>query len=167
MDPLKPALKYDEQLARLKNEHALTITNDDAAYDILKKVNYYRLSGYGIGLTRNDDKEKYLENITIDHIYQLYEFDRNLRNIFFRVIEQLEIQLRTQISYHLALKYGPEGYIDNANFNDINRSGGISVHESVLNNFRKECIHQKNNAFVKHQLLNFLPSETCPLYTVL
>ena len=47
---LKPALTYDQQIDRLIHVHNLTISTPDAAISILKRVNYYRLSGYGIGL---------------------------------------------------------------------------------------------------------------------
>ena len=59
MHELKPALTYNQQIDRLKNVHNLSITDDAAALEILKKVNYYRLSAYGLGLTKKDDKEKY------------------------------------------------------------------------------------------------------------
>jgi|GEM_PF-3017208 len=40
---LKPALTYDQQIARLINDHHLKISNIEFAEEILKKVNYYRL----------------------------------------------------------------------------------------------------------------------------
>ena len=57
---LKPALTYDEQIIKLIDDHNLKVPNKNFAEEILKKVNYYRLSGYGIGLknmiTRNITK---------------------------------------------------------------------------------------------------------------
>lgn len=59
MAELKKPLSYEGQLKRLKVDHNLKIDNDDAATKILKRVNYYRLSAYGLGLMQEDDKEKY------------------------------------------------------------------------------------------------------------
>lgn len=126
MPDLKPALTYQQQIDRLKNVHNLLITSDEAALEILKKVNYYRLCAYGIGLTQKDDKEKYNDGISLEHIYRLYEFDSYFRNMLIRVIEQLEIQLRTQISNYLALKYGPEGYRDPSHFTQQRAKMGSS-----------------------------------------
>ncbi len=59
MRALKEALDFDEQIKRLRDVHALEINDEEQAKEILAKVNYYRLSAYGIGLTRPEDKEKY------------------------------------------------------------------------------------------------------------
>ena len=152
MTQLKPALSYDEQIDRLKNAHNLLITDDAAALEILKKVNYYRLSAYGIGLTKKDNREKYNDGISLEHIYRLYRFDSIFRNKLIHVIEQLEIQLRAQISNHLALKYGSEGYINPDHFTNKKAKDGKLVHTSVIENFEKERNHQKNAPFVKHHM---------------
>lgn len=49
---LKPALNYEEQITKLKVDHNLKIKDEIYAMEILKKVNYYRLSGYGIVLKK-------------------------------------------------------------------------------------------------------------------
>lgn len=152
MPQLKPALTYDQQIDRLKNVHNLSIVDDAAALEILKKVNYYRLSAYGLGLSKKDDKEKYIDGISLEHIYRLYEFDSIFRNMLIHVIEQLEIQLRTQISNFLALTYGSEGYVDPAHFTDKKTKTGESVHATVMESFIKERDHQKNAPFVKHHM---------------
>ena len=90
---LKKALTVEEQIERLKTVHNLTIDNDDEAAEILKTVNYYRLSAYGIGLKKEDNLEEYTDGITLNDIYRLYLFDSELRNIIFKIIEYLEIQL--------------------------------------------------------------------------
>ena len=95
---LKPALTYNQQIDRLVHIHNLTITQRETAISILKRVNYYRLSGYGIGLKKPDHPEEYLDGISLEHIYRLYQFDSALRNLLLHVIEQLEIQLRTQLA---------------------------------------------------------------------
>ncbi len=152
MTQLKPALTYDEQIDRLKCVHNLSISDDAAALEILKKVNYYRLSAYGLGLFQKGDKEKYIDGITLEHIYRLYEFDSMFRNSLVHVIEQLEIQLRTQISNYLALKYDSEGYINPNNFSDKVTKQGTSIHAGIIDSFHKECDHQKNAPFVKHHM---------------
>jgi len=152
MEQLKPALTYDQQIEKLKTAHNLLIKDDNTAFDILSKVNYYRLSAYGIGLVKKDDKEKYQDGISLEHIYRLYEFDSLFRNLLTYIIEKIEIQLRTQISNFLALKYGPEGYINPENFLDKKNKDGKLIHSSVMDSFRKECEHQKKVPFVKHHI---------------
>lgn len=151
---LKKALTYEEQANRFL-EHNLIIGNLNNAVAILKRVNYYRLSAYGIGLIKPDNKEQYIDGTRLEDIYRLYRFDSRLRSILLHIIEQLEVQLRTQISNHLALKYGPEGYMDAKNFKSKNTKDGHSIHTITIDKFKQECIHQKNIPFVRHHLENY------------
>ena len=151
MAQVKPALDYPEQIEKLKNDHHLLINDEENALKILKQVNYYRLSGYGIGLKEKDNKEYYMPGISIDHLFRLYNFDSLFRNILIHTIEQIEIQLRTQISNFLALKYGSEGYMIIDNFIDKRRtSDNATYHSIVLESFKKEIDHQKNAPMVIH-----------------
>ena len=113
---LKNPLTYTQQIDRCINYHNLAISDRSTAEDILKHVNYYRLSAYGIGLKKKDDPEKYIDGISLEQLYRIYCFDSKFKNILIHCIEQIEIQLRTQISYHLAMKYGAAGYEDKCNF---------------------------------------------------
>lgn len=149
---LKPALTYAQQIERLKNAHNLLIADDADALEILKKVNYYRLSAYGIGLFQENDKEKYVDGTSLEHLYRLHEFDSVFRNKLIHVIEQIEIQLRAQLSNFIALKYGPEGYVDETHFEYKKLKNGKSVHAMLMENFLKEQERQKNVPFVKHHI---------------
>ena len=149
---LKPALTYAQQIDRLIEVHNLTINDRTEAEEIIKIVNYYRLSAYGIGLKKPFDKEQYRDGITLQMLFDLYCFDSQFKNNLIHTIEQLEIQLRTQISNYLALKYGPEGYMDSSNFLDIKNRMGKSVHAGVIEHFQSEVKRQKNVPFVKHHL---------------
>lgn len=155
MTELKPALSYDQQIEHLKQAHNLLIADYTNARDILQKVSYYRLSAYGIGLTKENDREQYNDGITLEHIYRLYQFDSIFRNKLIHVIEQIEIQLRTQIAYLLALKYGPEGYMVSDFFIDKRKRSGVQIHSVVIDSFKKECSHQKNAPLVKHHMIKY------------
>lgn len=80
MNCQKSPLTYQEQIERLKKFHNLTVNDTDEAVCIFKSVNYYRLSGYGIGLTVKDNKNEYQEGITLNDLYDLYNFDSLLKN---------------------------------------------------------------------------------------
>lgn len=56
---LKLALSYKSQVSRLKNYYKLEIKDIEKAQELLRTVNYYRLSGYGIGLKQKDNSELY------------------------------------------------------------------------------------------------------------
>lgn len=150
MEPLKNPLSYQEQITHLQKKHGLTIANLDEALLILKKVNYYRLSAYGIGLKDSKNPEMYLPGISLEHLYRLYAFDAHLRTLLIPVIEELEIELRTKIAYHLAMTYGSEGYRDPNHFLSLNNKFGESIHAKTMEKLDKEIFSQRTIPFVLH-----------------
>ena len=149
---LKPALTYDQQVDRLEKNHNLKISDREFAKKVLKKVNYYRLSGYGVGLKKADNKELYEDNVTIEKLFNLYCFDSQLKNNLIRTIEQIEIEFRTQVAYHLSIKYGPDVLMNESNFVNKLSKHGTSVYSIIINNLRKEIKLQRNRPFVKHHI---------------
>ncbi len=152
---LKPALNYDQQITKLRYDHNLSISNYGFAKEILKKVNYYRLSGYGIGLKNFNNRERYKDHITIEHLFNLYCFDSQFKNNIMRTIEQIEIELRTQIAYHLSIKYGSDVLMNENNFINKTNKDGQSIYSIITNNIKKEINRQRNKPFVKHHIKNY------------
>lgn len=149
---LKPALTYDQLIAKLVNGHHLKISNIEFAKEILKKVNYYRLSGYGVGLKNVDNKEYYQDTVTIEQLFNLYCFDSQFKNNLMRTIEQIEIELRTQIAYYLSIKYGPEVLMSETNFIYKTNKQGQSIYSILIKRLNKKIKRQKNKPFVKHHI---------------
>lgn len=149
---LKPALTYDEQIDKFIISHNLKIEDRNKAIDILKNVNYYRLSGYGIGLKRKGDKEHYIDGITLNHLFSLYCFDSQFKNNLIKTIEQIEIAFRTKIAYHIALKYGPDGLNKKENFDDLKNKNEESIYLLINDSLKKEIKRQRNSPFVKHHI---------------
>lgn len=155
MEPLKQALTYKQQIQRLCDVHNLSIPDEPEAIRILSTVNYYRLSGYGIGLKKNGNKEEYVDNISINTLYRLYLFDSRLRKNLMYILEHIEVQLRTQIAYELSLAHGSECYINPSFFLTRVKRDGTNIHSMIIQNFRKECDRQKNLPFVHHHMTKY------------
>lgn len=136
---IKPPLTFEEQLELLKSRN-LIITNEIEAIEILKRVNYYRLSGYTLWSKKDD---KFFDGVSFSDIYNLYEFDRKLRNILIPMLETIEISCRTDIAYFLAHKYGPLGYKNKENFQNE------EYHASFLNEIEKG-IKREKEIFITH-----------------
>ena len=146
--PVKPARSYEEQARRLLEVHNLDVRNADRARHILSTVNYYRLTTYGKHMRREDNPELFVDGVTLDDLYDLYQFDMGLRHQILPVLEFFEVQLRAKISYHLAMTYGSTGYTDAANFRLDRQSQGS--HKSLMNKFRIEVDREDDLAFVRH-----------------
>ena len=95
---LKKPLTFDEQLDKLI-AHGMVILDREEAKDILKKVNYYRFTGYALQFRKGPSGSDYIEGTTFETVYHLYKVDEILRDTFRRYIEKAEGYYRTQISY--------------------------------------------------------------------
>lgn len=117
----------------------------DILVDVLKKVNYYRLSAYWLDFRNKDDSFK--KGITLDIIRKRYTFDRQLRLLIIDAIERVEIYIRTQLVNILAIRHGTFSYrkketfpnLDSRQFKDFQKKIDIQVNRS-----------KKYTIFVKH-----------------
>jgi abortive infection bacteriophage resistance protein len=62
---LKKPLTFDEQLDKLV-AHGIVISDKEKAKDILKKVNYYRLTGYALQFRQDPSSSDYKEYCLLD-----------------------------------------------------------------------------------------------------
>lgn len=69
-----------------------------------------------------------------------------------RTIEQIEIQLRTQIAHHIGMAYGPSGHMVAGNFEDTMNKDHQPIHSLIMENLSREIDRQKNSPFVKHHI---------------
>ena len=87
----KPFKTLRQQI-RILRDRNLKIKHGGFTQNILSKENYYCIiNGYKeIYLDKSQSIEKYENNVTFEHVYSLYNFDRELRNLFLRKLLKLE-----------------------------------------------------------------------------
>lgn len=96
----------------------------------LRHVSYYRLRAYWLPFERPSGTEGdhlFADGTDFDHALSLYVFDRHLRLLIMDAIERVEVSLRGVWAYHLALKYGPHGYLDFELYDDAHYAAAIST----------------------------------------
>lgn len=148
--PLKAPMTYADQISRLQNAHGLIISDPVRAEEILRTVNYYRLSAYGIHLL-DRQTDRYAPGTDIEQLYSLYLFDSRLRNIISPVIEFVEIKLRSCIAYHLAIQYGAECYRDRSCFQPwISGVTGKDMFDVFNDHVNEEIRKQSKKPLVMH-----------------
>lgn len=150
--PLKVPLSFEDQIKNLREKHGLIIEDEAEGIQILQQVNYYRLRAYALGLESPTNRERYREGISLNHIYRLYRFDSLLRGLMWPLLEEIEIELRTNMAYHLAMTYGADGYMDVRNFCDTFNKYGESTHEKTIEKFRAEVQRRQNLPCVAHHM---------------
>jgi len=146
MLPLKQPTTYNQQIEKLRSR-GCQVTDTSFCIKVLSRINYYRLSAYFLPFRKPD--ESYLPGTDFNDIYQIYEFDRALRNLLFAAIEEVEIYLRAQFAYFHSHKYGVTGYLDAANYNTRHR------HDKFQQLIEAEIQKNKKVLFVQHHLTNY------------
>ena len=115
---IKDFKTIDEQIDILKKK-GLIIDDENMAYNILLKENYFFINGYRHVFMNSPTDRTFVNGATFSELYALFKFDRYSRNIFFKNLLIIENRLKSVISYQLSKKYGykEKDYLNLKNFN--------------------------------------------------
>ena len=148
---------YDEQLSILSGRGI--IFKDKYAYkkakNIIQREGYYKLiNGYKMPfLDTASDSEKFLPGCTIDEIFALYCFDRDIREIFLRHILHVETNVKSLIAYDFSEKYGHENYLLYKNFN-TRKKGASKEISAVISDLHSAISKNHSDPCIMHYLQN-------------
>jgi abortive infection bacteriophage resistance protein len=112
----KPSLSIADQIARIEGR-GMAVPDHKLAAHSLQHISYYRLRAYWLPFedaAPSDGEHKFKAGTCFDDVLALYVFDRRLRLLVMDAIERVEVSLRGTWAHHLAMKYGPHGYLDPA-----------------------------------------------------
>lgn len=138
---VKTPKTYDELVTIIQNKGG-TLDTPQTCIDFLKRTNYYRLSAYFLPFRQQDGS--YYKGIDFKRIQRIYSFDSRIRALLFQVIEQIELYMRSTLSYYLAHKYGALGYLKPENYSK--RHNAVKFHSKV-----EQCIQEiERSLVVKH-----------------
>lgn len=137
----KPPLQYSEQLEQLK-QRGLIIEKEEKALHLLENISYYRLSGYWFPLLANKTTHTFKSNTTFETAFNLYCFDRELRQLVLAETEKIEVAIRAKMSYVFSHKYGPFWFQDANNFiNPVKHATSFTKIGEEFNRSDEEFIH--------------------------
>ena len=105
------------QISILK-QRGMVIADETAAEDWLRKVSYYRMSGYWYPLLADRDNHIFKTGSTFEQARMLYEFDSCLRKIVLSSIEPIEVAIRTQMAYVMSMAHNGYWFEDTNLFNN-------------------------------------------------
>ena len=120
---------FEQQVDWLCNEKHLLIPDRQYAEDTLKHIGYFPLIGGYKHLFRIPLTKKYKSGTSFEEIVALYEFDTELRELFFKYLLQIERHLRSLMSYYFSEKYGESqtAYLDINNYNNTGKNHATIV----------------------------------------
>jgi abortive infection bacteriophage resistance protein len=150
---LKRHLTYETQIELLQSR-GLGFENYAPVLEDLKRIGYYRFSGYSFPL-RDPESLGFARGAKFEHAIKFYEFDSLLRNVLLKGLSELETAFCAQVSYVLG-KRNPEGHLYTEFLDEITCSEpethnlGKTKHEAWLSKFRRLESFAKEEDFVRH-----------------
>lgn len=145
----------DEQLTILRAK-GLIINNEEYAKDVLLMENYFFLNGYRYIFFKSSKEKKFIKGTTFEELYQMFLFDRSLRNILFKNLLIVENNIKSIISYQLSKKYGykEKDYLNPSNFTTDNKEQRRV--SDVLNKMRRQIrVNGSKHTATLHYINNY------------
>ena len=155
----KPSVSIADQIALLRGR-GMIIADTGKAEHYLRHASYYRLRAYWLTFEQADPPEGqhlFKEGTTLDQVLDLYIFDRKLRLLVMDAIERIEVSLRGGWAHHLAMQYGPHGYLDAALY------ARADYHEKALTSLVDELDRSKDT-FIVHYREKYGDPEQPPVW---
>lgn len=108
-DMAKFATNIEEQIALLESR-GMTINDKEKAKECLLDIGYFRLGFYWFPFEKSYPRKVnrthvFKEGTNFDDVILLYYFDYDLRNIFLKYINRIEINFRTKLIYYASNRY--------------------------------------------------------------
>lgn len=154
----KPPLSIEAQVQHIK-QRGLVIPDEARAAHYLSHLNYYRLRAYWLPLEADSKQHAFNDGASFETALDFYVFDRKLRLLLLDAIERIEVSLRTQWSYHLALKYGSHAYLDPKLFRD-------QVKFTRALDALAEEVKRSDETFIRHYQQTYTDPALPPIWVV-
>lgn len=141
---------YDQQIDILKNQKGLIISDETITKESLINIGYFSLIGGYKYPFKNPMTRKYI-NTTFEDIYALYKFDRELRELTFKYLYEVEMKIRQVISYCFCQHHGDSQthYISTASYrSEPKYARDIAVLTNILS---KIAIRDTDHSYLVHQ----------------
>lgn len=143
----KSFLDLDGQLDKIKKEFNFTVDDDDEVKTTLKNLNYYKLKGYMhplISLSKSN-------SINFSEVIDTFYFDKKLRFLIFKVLEEIEISLKAKVALIISNETGTFGYLNNIHFNQNLGSQKYFNHQSFIKNIENYQQRSKEDFMIYYK----------------
>jgi len=143
---IKIPTTLDEQIELLK-KRGCNINDEEKAKDFLRRVGYYRFSGYFHIFKQADNS--FADGVTFSKLESAYSFDQELRALVIRAVSEVEVTAKSVLSYHHSHLYGADGYRNADSFNEKHN------HTKFVGQLDSNVKLNKATPFVKHHLTEY------------
>ena len=126
--------KSNEELIDYLSSKGIIISNKKNALEKIERYTYYSI----VNTYKNIFKDKngdYINNVSFDDIYAIFEFDKNLKNIVLKYCLEIETVIKSIMANQISKIYGIKDYLNISNWdNKIN----VEIRENLLEKINNE-----------------------------
>lgn len=152
---IKTFKTIEEQIEILKSK-GLVINYYEDAKEILLRENYFFVSGYRHLFMKSSKDRMFITGTTFEELYALFNFDRQLRNVFFKNLLIIENNCKSIFSYQMSKKYGikEKNYLNPANF-DQSSDKNRQINDLLKKIKRQIRINGGQHTATMHYITNY------------
>jgi abortive infection bacteriophage resistance protein len=164
---VKPWKSIDDQVEILRSR-GLQIEDCDRAKRYLRRLGYYRLSGYWYpfrqfreadnGQTSELRRDDFIAGSRFGDLISLYVFDKKLRLLALDALERIEMALRVDVAHLLGKRDACAHENPNCfhgNFSIKINSDGKTAHQKWLEKYHLQVRRESRSFFVAHHLQKY------------
>lgn len=150
----KPFTTYEQQIEKLIKKKHIKVENKEYAIRTLRKISYFALiNGYKC-IFKDNNTNRYKENVCFEDIVSMYEFDQRLRNLLIRYILIIERQMKSLISYYFTETFSESQfeYLNVNNYDYQRNNLRLEINKFVM--AMSKVIQSENEIYIKHSREN-------------
>ncbi|KZE91333.1 Abi family protein [Microbacterium sp. TNHR37B] len=152
-EDVKEHKTYEQQVALLASR-GMDMGDDEAAAATLRRVNYYRLSGYWYPfrkLTSSGREDSFYPGSRFADVIALYDFDARLRAATFAALTPVELAIRALLGHELG-RIDPCAHLDPSMLGPTARRGDqyprwVERYEKELNDSREDFVDHHHKKY--------------------
>lgn len=130
--------KSNEELINYLLSKGVVISNKKDALEKIERYTYYSI----VNTYKNIFKDKngnYIEDVSFDDIYALFEFDKNLKNIILKYCLEIETVIKSVMANQISKVYGVKDYLNTSNWDaSINTDIKENLLKKISNEIEKD-----------------------------
>ena len=126
--------RTNEDLIEYLSSKGVIISDKENALQKIERYTYYSIVNTYKSIFK-DKNGNYIDNVTFDEIYALFEFDKNLKNIILKNCLEIETVIKSIMANQISKIYGVKDYLKTSNWDN---SIDNTIKENLFNKINNE-----------------------------
>lgn len=130
--------KTNEELIDYLSSKGVVIADKEDALKKIERYTYYSIVNSYKSIFK-DKNNNYINDVSFDEIYALFEFDKNLKNIMLKFCLEIETVIKSAMANQISKVYGVKNYLNTSNWdNSIDDDIKEILYEKINNEIKKD-----------------------------